>query len=197
MSKKQPVRKPASPLPPPDPEAEQRSIGLRFWIRQVDGSGKVLGEMGVGRVFRSKERIQLVVESNTDGYLAIVQQGADGRSGLLFPPHEGDLGVRRIPAHTKVVLPGQGHSFTFDETAGTERLLLVLMRDRQEFSRLPLRREMGPQDLAEVRRLGSYELGAKNLVIQAFADPQEDPATYVVDRLGHGIVQEIALVHEK
>ncbi|HSK80714.1 MAG TPA: DUF4384 domain-containing protein [Thermoanaerobaculia bacterium] len=209
---KEKVQNPPSPPSPPSPMSlnatgglpeepasvgkPPRSVGIRFWVQRVDDRGKVLGDMEVGHIFRSGERIQLVVESNTEGYLAVVQQGSDGRAGLLFPPHEGEVGMRRIPAHVKVVLPDARYSFTFDQEAGTERLLIVLARDRQELAELPLRREMGPEDLAAVRRLAARELGAKNLVIQSFDEP-EDRATYTVNRAGNAIVQEIALVHEK
>ncbi len=174
-----------------------RSIGIRFWVQRVDDRGNVLEETTVGHIFRSAERIQLVVQSNTEGYLAVLQQGSDGRAGLLFPPHESQIGTDRIPAHVKVILPGAGHSFTFDQQAGTERLLIVLVRDRQEFAALPLRREMTPADLTVVRQLALRELGAKNLLVEAFADPKDDPATYAVNRAGSAIVQEVALVHEE
>jgi len=174
-----------------------RSIGIRCWVQRVDDRGNVLEETAVGHIFRSAERIQLVVESNTEGYLAVLQQGSDGQAGLLFPPRESQIGADRIPAHVKVILPGAGQSFTFDQQAGTERLLIVLVRDRQELAALPLRREMTPADLAVVRQLALRELGAKNLFIEAFADPKDDPATYAVNRAGSAIVQEVALVHEE
>lgn len=202
-----PPSPPSSPLSPPNvtggspkvPSSEgktPRSIGIRFWVQRVDNQGKILGDMEVGHIFRSGERIQLVVESNSEGYLAVVQQGSDGTAGLLFPPHESEVGTNRIPAHAKVVLPDARHSFTFDQEPGTERLLIILAPDRQDLADLPLRREMGPEDLAAVRRLAARELGAKNLVIESFDEP-EDHATYTVNRAGNAIVQEIALVHEK
>ena len=180
------------------PAAEPgRSIGIRFWVQRVNDRGNILEETAVGHIFRSGERIQLVVESNTEGYLAVVHQGSDGQAGLLFPPHESQLGIDRILPHAKVILPGARHSFTFDQQAGTERLLIVLVRDRKELAALPLRREMTPTELATVRQLGARELGAKNLLIEAFADPKDDPATYAVNRAGSAIVQEVALVHEE
>jgi len=178
-----------------DKTESKRPIGIRFWVQRVDDHGKVLDETAVGHIFRSGERIQLLVESNSEGYLAVVQQGADGRAGLLFPGQESELGTQRIPAHSKIVLPDARHSFTFDQQAGTERLFMVLVRDREELAELPLRREMGPEDLAAVQRVAARELGAKNLVTQSFAE--DDPAGYAVNRAGSAIVQEIALVHEK
>ncbi|HYO15873.1 MAG TPA: DUF4384 domain-containing protein [Thermoanaerobaculia bacterium] len=195
--------KPAPPgkdgVRPPRPAKPEpvRSIGIRSWIRRVDGRGNVLADLSAGHIFRSRERIQLVVESNTDAYLAVVQQGSDGRVGLLFPAHESGLGADRIPAHVKVILPGPRHAFTFDERAGTERLLIVLVRDRWELAELPLRREMRPEDFEALRQVAARELGAKNLIIEALADFGEDPATYTVNRAGSAIVQEFALVHEK
>jgi uncharacterized protein DUF4384 len=180
----------------PVPQSEpKRAIGIRFWVQRVDDHGKVLDETAVGHIFRSGERIQLLVESNTEGYLAVVQQGADGRSGLLFPGQESELGTQRIPARSKVVLPDARHSFTFDQQAGTERLFMVFVRDREELAELPLRREMGPAELEVVRRVAARELGAKNLITQSFAE--DDPSGYAVNRAGSAVVQEIALVHEK
>ena len=179
------------------PEDPVLPIGIRVWVQQVDHQGKVLSEAAVGRVFRSGERIQLIVESNTDGYLAVVQQGADGRAGLLFPSRESELGTHRVRAHDKVVLPGGRSSFTFDQTAGTERLLIILARDRQELAALPLQGEMALADLSVIRRFADRERGAKNLIVQAFADPLKDPALYAVNLAGSAVVQEIALVHEK
>ena len=58
-----------------------------------------------GRIYRSGERFQIVIESNTEGYLAVVQEGSDGRAGLFSPPRRPRQAESR-PAHTKVVLPG-------------------------------------------------------------------------------------------
>lgn len=179
-------------------EAEaKRSIGIRFWIRQVDAHGRVLDEVDVGQIFRSGDRIQLVVEANTNAYLAVAQEGSDGRAGLLFPPHESELGVDRVLAHAKLVVPDTRQSFTFDHNPGTERLFIVLVSGRDELATLPLRRKMEAADIAALRRLAARETGAKNLVIESFADHEEDPATYAVNRVGSAIVQEIALVHER
>jgi hypothetical protein len=195
--KKKKPQPPAAPVGDKPQDPAPISIGVRFWVQRVDAQGAVLDEMEVGHIFRSGDRIQLVLESNTDGYLAIVQHGSDGRAGLLLPRHESELGTNRLTAHTKIVLPDARHSFSFDHNVGTERLLVILSRDREELAALPLRREMGAEDLAVLRRLSAQERGAKNLIIEGFVDPEEDPSTYVVNRTGNAIIQEIALVHEK
>ena len=192
------------PVPPTnqDREAEgtkpeRDSIGIRFWVERVDESGKVQDEVDVGHIFRSGDQVQLVIESNSDGYLAIVQQGSNGKAGLLIPQHESRIGENPVSAHDKVVLPGAGHVFTFDRNPGTERLMIVLARDRKELDTLPLRSEMKPEDIAALRRLAAQGQGSKNLVIERVANPQADPCTYVVSRTGSVIIQEIALVHEE
>lgn len=177
----------------PEP-APRRSIGIRFWVRQVDSQGNVLAETQVGQVFRSGERIQLLVESNADAYLAIVQEGADGRAGLLYPPHESELGADRIPAHARVIVPGARQAFTFDHNAGTERLFIILVSDRNELASLPLGRRMEAADVAALRRLAARETGAKNLILETLSG-LEDSSTYAVNLVGSAIVQEIALVH--
>jgi hypothetical protein len=202
---KQPNRPPVTPPRLPgdlgggassSPEAKP-ALGIRFWVQEVDHEGKVIAEVRIGQIFHSRQRIQVVVESNTDGYLAVVQEGSDGRAGLLYPVQEADLLTVRIPAHAKVILPNRNQYFLFDERAGTERLLIVLARDRQELADLALRREMGAADLARIRSLAAREIGAKNLVVESFSVPGGDQRSYAVNVNGGAIVQEIALLHER
>lgn len=174
---------------------ESRSLGIRFWIEKVNQLGEMLGKVGVGHSFRSGDRIQLAVESNDGGYLALVQQGADGRIGLLFPSSEEQLAEKSIPPHSKLLLPGERHCFTFDKKSGEIRLLIVVARSADDLRSLPLRAKMSQSDLKTLRWIEARERGAKNLIVEAFVDPEEDPATYTVHRGGGIIVHEITLEH--
>jgi hypothetical protein len=193
-----PQMRPQSLVPAPPPPVERRaSIGIRVWVQEVDAQGAVLGNASVGKIFRSRQRIQLVVESNTDGYIAVVQEGSDGRAGLLYPIHESELLANRVPAHERVVLPNRSQCFIFDDRAGTERLLIVLAQDRRELAGLGLRREMGAADLDRLRNAVALDTGAKNLLVESLAEPGGDHSMYVVSRNGGVLVQEIALQHER
>lgn len=191
--------------PPADPDAERsaaatrpvadsRPIAVRYCLRRVDGAGRVVGDASPGEVFRSGDRVQLTVEANSAGHLAIVQEGSDGHRGLLYPPPDGDLGSAPIEARSTIVLPSPHHAFTFDATPGTERLWLVLARTLDELAAMPLRGEMTGGDVTVLKRLVARETGAKNLVVEALAEP-EDPCTYAAHVTGRVVVQEIALAH--
>lgn len=176
------------------PVPEARPIAVRYCLRRVDGAGRVVGDASLGEVFRSGDRVQLTVEANSAGHLAIVQEGSDGHRGLLYPPPDGDLGSAAIEARSTLVLPTPRHAFTFDATPGTERLWLVLARTLDELAALPLRAEMTGDDVAALGRLVARETGAKNLVVEALTEPG-DPCTYAAHVSGRMVVQEIALAH--
>lgn len=176
------------------PVMEARPIAVRYCLRRVDGAGRVVGDASFGEVFRSGDRVQLTVEANSSGHLAIVQEGSDGHRGLLYPPPDGDLGSAPIEARSTLVLPTPRHAFTFDATPGTERLWLVLARTLDELAALPVRAEMTGDDVAALRSLVARETGAKNLVVEALTEPG-DPCTYAAHVSGRMVVQEIALAH--
>lgn len=193
---------PSLPPGPPAPAADVREeasatprpLAVRYCLRRVDGTGRVLGEAPLGSEFRSGERVQLTVESSTDAYLAIVQHGSDGHRGLLYPPPAVGPAAAPIAARAPTILPGPRHAFTFDATPGTELLWLVLARDLAELAPLPLAAEMDAGDVAVLELLVARETGAKNLLVEALSDPG-DPCTYAANVAGGVVVQEIALVH--
>lgn len=195
----------AAEVVPPDAESRggavaeivspRRPLGIRYWIRQVDARGAELGRVGTGHSFRRGDRIQLVMEANDEGYLAVVQKGADGRIGLLYPRTREQLSAGKLNALSPFLLPDEGHSFTFDDKAGEVRLWLVVTPSLADLRALPLRPEMTAADLYALTDLAAKEKGCKNLVIEAFEDPHSGPASYSVHREGGTIVQEILLAH--
>lgn len=178
-----PETAPSIPRPP---------LSLSYWIQQVDDYGQVQSRVGVGHRFRHGDRIQLVVESDGVGYLALVQEGADGQIGLLYPEAERDLGKAAIAAHSRILLPGPRYSFTFDDKSGEIRLLLILASTREELAALPLRNEMTRVELQALRDFAARD-GGKNLFVQAFAEKPEEPVTQTVNRAGGTIIQELKL----
>lgn len=192
----------ADERPEPGDEVLQQSLvpppylGVRYWVRMLDDAGRTTGEVQAGRVFRDGERIQILAESNSDGYLVVLHIGSDGTSGLLFPSAEHQLTDNRVTAHQKVVLPSPRHFFRFDQQPGMEILVLVLSRDRSDLEALRLGTRMERQLVEAVRAHGTRERGAKNLVVEALPETAGDPAIYAVLRGGGLLVQEIALVHQ-
>lgn len=169
-------------------------IAVRYCLRRVDATGSILGDAPLGVEFRSGDQVQLTVESNLDGQLAIVQHGSNGHIGLLYPPPAERRIATPIEARRPLVLPSPRHSFTFDATPGTERLWLVFGREASAVAGLPLAGAMDASDLEVLRLLVDREIGAKNLVVESLNDPG-DPCTYAADLEGRLVVQEIELLH--
>lgn len=171
-------------------------FGVRYWVQMLDNAGRPAGEVQAGRVFRHGDRIQILAESNTDGYLVVLHIGSDGSSGLLFPSAEHRLTDNRVAAYQRVVLPGPRHFFRFDRKPGIELLVLVLSRDPSDLEGLRLDTKMERQLVEAVRAHGARERGAKNLVVEELPETAGDPATYAAIRSGGMLVQEIALFHQ-
>lgn len=169
------------------------AIAVRYCLTRVDAVGGALGPAPFGSEFRSGDRVQLSIETSTEGRLAIVQHGSDGHMGLLYPPPAQGTSTP-IPARRPLLLPSPRHSFRFDATPGTERLWLVFGRDQAALAALPLAGAMEAADLEALRLLVNRERGAKNLVIETLTDPG-DPCTYVADLRGRVVVEEIELIH--
>ena len=101
-------------------------LGLRYSIlKQTAGSQTV--EVDTDSVFRSGDRIRLLVQANDDAYLYIVQRGSSGNWSLLFPTPEIAGGNNRIEKGRSYEIPA-GHWFAFDEQPGEEKLFIVLSR---------------------------------------------------------------------
>ncbi len=186
---------PGDEVPPPS-AAQPPYLGVRYWVRMLDDAGRTTGEVQAGRVFRDGERIQILAESNSDGYLVVLHIGSDGSSGLLFPSAEHQLTDNRVTAHQKVVLPSPRHFFRFDQQPGMEILVLVLSRDRSDLEALRLDKRMERQLVEAVRAHGARARGAKNLLVEALPEAAGDPFTYAGLLADGMLVQEIALVHQ-
>ena len=126
--------------PPPPPKADtpadhtlQASVplGLRYAVLRRDGAN--YKEVDPETAFRAGDRIRLQVDSNTSGYLYVVMQGSSGNWQLLFPTPEISGGSNHVnKGQSMQVPPGNSGQFVFDETAGTEKIFLVLTRQPEQ-----------------------------------------------------------------
>jgi hypothetical protein len=97
------------------------ALGLRYSILKVEGANSF--EVPANTRFKSGDRIQLQVESNSDGYLYIVTQGSSGAWQVMFPKATAANGSNRVQAgDVKSLL------FRFDAKPGTEKLFVMLSR---------------------------------------------------------------------
>jgi len=131
-----PARPPVPAKPPvnqtqttvPVVNAANVPLGLRYSVMKRDASGKFV-EVDQDSTFRSGDRIRLMADTNTAGYLYVVMQGSSGNWRLLFPSADVDGGNNRIEKGTsQQIPPGDKGQFVFDEQSGTEKLFLVLSR---------------------------------------------------------------------
>ena len=178
---------------PPDNVIRIRKspTGLRYRIKLLEDGGSFL--VPNNRVFRSGEQIQLLLTSNVDAHLAILQIAEDSSMDLLYPNSDLGLVNNRISAHKEVVFPGPKHGFRFVDEPGTERLLVVLAQNRHQLDQLDLETRIastrGSKLLVEAERLK----GDKRLQIVEVARSEE--ATYAVNIGGGYVLQEIRLIH--
>lgn len=124
-AKPRPEAKPARPKAPPRPDSPG-PLGLRYTVLKFSGDTPI--EVAPDTVFRSGDRVQLIVEGNSPGYLYVVSQGASGTWKPIFPSPEVGNGNNHVESLHRYTLPSEEHRMVFDETAGAEKLFLILSR---------------------------------------------------------------------
>lgn len=208
-SQPQPTRSP-SPTPtrrdgnsrravnlPASPEAQkaQTSLGLSYWIELASADGGPGTQVTERHVFRSGDRIRLHFRSNANGNIALIQLGSSGTSQVLFPDPETNPADAGLIADQDKILPNDSAWFRFDEKPGTERLIVLFARDRQELSTLPLRSQMDKDETKGLVESVRHVQGSKDLVIETETKTSGEVGTYGVNVSGKPVVLEIFLEH--
>jgi len=112
-----------------------RPLGLRYSLLRLNGDSAQ--EVGADTVFRSGDKIRVALESNDRAYLYIVMKGTSGSWKLLFPSQEINNGDNRVEPGRPYMIPPPPSRFAFDETAGEEKLFIVLSRQPEpDFEKL-------------------------------------------------------------
>lgn len=113
------------------PKAQKMGLGLTLFTRDANG---LAVRVDPSRVFRSGERVRVLLETNTDGYLYIFNTTDGGNPVMIYPNAELDEGGNYIQSHVPFEIPDTTASeerlrwFTFDKDAGAERLFFVFTR---------------------------------------------------------------------
>ena len=102
---------------------------MRYSILRREGSESV--EVSPDAVFRSGDRIRLLVEVTSNGYLYVIHRGSSGVWKPLFPSVDTAGGNNRVERSRPYEIPA-GYVFTFDEQPGEERLFIVLSRKPEQ-----------------------------------------------------------------
>ncbi len=138
--RKKPAPKPVTPpavKPPADAQTTTKTptvvpvsytpLALKYSILQRKGDR--FEEVDADTEFHSGDRIRVKVAANSAAYLYIVMGGSSGQWRVLFPSKEISGGNNHIEAGGECTIPPENDPpFYFDETAGIEKVSLVLSR---------------------------------------------------------------------
>lgn len=107
-------------------------IGLTLFSRDSNG---LAVRVDPGRVFQKGDRVRILLETNSDGYLYIFNRTDDGAPVMIYPNAELDEGGNYIQAHVPFEIPAPDAAeerlrwFAFDENVGTEKVIFVFTRE--------------------------------------------------------------------
>ncbi len=122
--------KPSEPVRP----VNVARIGLGMTLFTRDSNGLAL-RVDPEHVFRKGDRVRVLLETNTDGYLYIFNQTNDGPVTMIYPDKDLDEAGNYIKAHIPWEIPSGAADqerlrwLVFDENPGNERLFFVLTRE--------------------------------------------------------------------
>lgn len=109
-------------------------LGMGYTLYMRDANGSAV-RVDPSRSFRTGERVRILLETNTDGYLYIFNTTDNGDPVMIYPDTRLDEGGNYIEAHVPIEIPSSEEAdesfrwFTFDNKPGTERLYIVFSRE--------------------------------------------------------------------
>jgi hypothetical protein len=109
-------------------------MGLGMTLFSRDANGLAV-RVDPDHVFRKGDRVRILLETNTDGYLYIFNRTNDGPAVMIYPDAELDEGGNYLQAHVPFEIPAPDAEqerlrwFTFDDVGGTERVFFVFTRE--------------------------------------------------------------------
>lgn len=109
-------------------------IGLGLTLFMRDSNGLAM-RVDPDHVFHKGDRVRVLLETNTDGFLYIFNRTNDGPAVMIYPNADLDEAGNYVQAHVPFEIPTSQSAeerlrwFAFDETAGTERLFFVFTRE--------------------------------------------------------------------
>jgi hypothetical protein len=150
-----PPRKRPKPAPTPDPRyssgpapapvnlnpknntpttVNRARIGVGITLFMRDSNGLAV-RTDPSHVFRKGDRVRILLETNTDGFLYIFNTTNDGPPVMIYPQVELDEGGNYLQAHVPFEIPSSLAEqerlrwLVFDEVAGDERLFFVFTKE--------------------------------------------------------------------
>ncbi len=126
--------KPAPSPSEPSTPVNARRLGLGVTLFMRDSNGLAV-RVDPDHVFRKDDRVRVLLETNTDGYLYIFNTTNDGAATMIYPDANLDEAGNYLQAHVPFEIPTSLAAeerlrwFAFDEVAGTEHLFFVFTRE--------------------------------------------------------------------
>jgi Domain of unknown function (DUF4384) len=204
------------------PPASGTALGLKYTILKLNGDSMTAA--APSSIFHANDKIQFSIETNSTGYLYIVNQGSSGVWKPVFPSPEIEGGNNRVEAFHTYTFPN-GYRYVFDHQAGDEKVFIIFSRDpKPDFEQLvyslqgdkakpasqpapqaqPVHVLRASIDDSAVGRL--HQTYARDLVIERVGDDShpgpdntQEKAVYVVNATGSpdsALVADINLVHQ-
>jgi hypothetical protein len=130
--KPNPSGPPTTPEPATPVNAPRLGMGLTLFMRDSNG---LAVRVDPDHVFGKGDRVRVLLETNTDGYLYIFNTTEDGPATMIYPHADLDEAGNYLQAHVPFEVPTSLATeerlrwFAFDENAGTERLFFVFTRE--------------------------------------------------------------------
>jgi len=112
--------------------AQRLGLGLTLFMRDSNG---LAVRTDSSKVFQKGDRVRVLLETNSDGYLYIFNTTNDGPPVMIYPDADLDEAGNYIQAHVPFEIPSSLGTderlrwFAFDETAGNERLFFVFTKE--------------------------------------------------------------------
>jgi hypothetical protein len=112
--------------------AARLGLGVTLFMRDSNG---LAVRIDPDHVFHKGDRVRVLLETNTDGYLYIFNTTNDGAATMIYPDAELDEAGNYLQAHVPFEIPSSLSAderlrwFAFDEVAGTEHLFFVFRRE--------------------------------------------------------------------
>ena len=123
----------ATPKDEPNKVTPQK-LGLGLTLLSRDSLGLTV-RTDPTRTFQKGDRVRILLETNTDGYLYIFNTTNGGKPVMIYPNKELDEGGNYLQAHVPFEIPSSTSGeerlrwLVFDEVAGNERLYFVFTRE--------------------------------------------------------------------
>ncbi|HSB29952.1 MAG TPA: DUF4384 domain-containing protein [Pyrinomonadaceae bacterium] len=112
--------------------AERLGLGLTLFMRDSNG---LAVRTDPSRIFQKGDRVRVLLETNSDGYLYIFNTTNDGPPVMIYPDVDLDEAGNYLQAHVPFEIPSSLAAeerlrwLVFDETAGNERLFFVFTKE--------------------------------------------------------------------